>query len=160
MRSRSHAFRAAMGHFATGVTVVTGLDRAGGPVGLTANSVASVSLEPRMLLVCVSRTSSSLGSILDDGRFGVSILGAEGEGLARSFSRERPDSRFRGVPLLEAPSGLPLLADAIAWLDCRVWKSLDAGDHTILIGEVEEFGTGEETPPLVFFRGRYGSFAP
>ena len=152
-------FRETMACFATGVTVVTAVDSDRGAVGLTANSVASVSLNPRLVLVCVAQNSTSLGTILASGQFGLSVLGSGDEEVARRFSLEPPDHRFRGLELRESVSGVPLLANAVAWVECRIWKSLDAGDHTIVIGQVEACGPGPVTRPLVFFRRRYGTFS-
>jgi len=153
-------FRQTMGHFATGVTIVTSIDAEGKPVGLTANSVASVSLVPSLLLVCVDRGSSSLAAIRDTGAFGVSVLREEDEDLAHRFSVEAPGVRFRGVESRPSPAGVPLLPDPLAWMDCRLWKWFEAGDHMILIGEVVDCGADPESRPLVFFRGRYGSISP
>lgn len=153
-------FRTVMGHFATGVTLVTGSDAGGDPVGLTANAVASVSLDPALLLVCLDRESSSLPVLLETGRFAVSILGAEDEELARRFSGEAPEDRFQGLDLRRASTGAPILSRALAWADCRVWKTMEAGDHVILVGRVLACGISEEGPPLVFFQGAYGTVAP
>lgn len=152
-------FRETMACFATGVTVVTAIDPDRGAVGLTANSVASVSLNPRLVLVCVAQSSTSLGAILASGRFGLSVLGSGDEALASRFSLEPADHRFHGLELRESVSGVPLLSNAVAWVECRVWKSLDAGDHTIVIGQVEACGPGPASQPLVFFHRRYGTFS-
>jgi len=152
-------FRETMASFATGVTVVTAVDPERGAVGLTANSVASVSLNPRLVLVCVAQDSASLGAILASGHFGLSVLASGDEDLARRFSAEPPDHRFRGLELRESVSGVPLLSNSVAWVECQVWKSVDAGDHMIVIGRVEACGPGPGTRPLVFFRRRYGTFS-
>jgi flavin reductase (DIM6/NTAB) family NADH-FMN oxidoreductase RutF len=150
-------FRHVMGHFATGVTVVTRRAPGRDPVGLTANAVASVSLEPRLLLVCMDRGSSSLSVLLDTGRFGISVLRAEDAALARRFSEEIPDERFRDMTLRESAAGVPVLAVALAWIGCRVWRTVEAGDHLILIGEVVDSWSDATGRPLVFFRGRFGT---
>jgi len=152
-------FRETMACFATGVTVVTAVDLEGGAVGLTVNSVTSVSLNPLLVLVCVAHGSASLEAILDSGHFGLSVLGNEDEAMARRFSLEPPDHRFRGLELRESVSGVPLLSNAVAWVECRVWKSVDAGDHVIVIGQVEACSPGSVARPLVFFRRRYGTFS-
>lgn len=159
MREESERFRHVMGHFATGVSVVSGVDGTGRPVGLTANSVASVSLEPRLVLVCMDLGSSTLGAIEATGAFAISILRAGRSELALRFAREAPGERFRGIPLRENDSGLPILDEALAWIACTLWRSVDAGDHRILIGEVTECGAAEGAP-LIFHRGDYGTFAP
>lgn len=154
------AFRDVMGRFATGVTLVTGLDQEQTPVGLTANAVASVSLDPPLLMVGLDRDSSSLPALLDTGRFGVSVLRAEHEHLAHRFSLAAPEDRFAGLELRTTSSGIPIFDDGLAWIDCRVWRPVEAGDHILLLGEVIDCGAGDPGPPLVFFRGSYGTVAP
>ncbi len=151
------AFRRVMGHFATGVTVVTGLAPGGEAVGLTVNSVTSVSLEPRLVLVCADRESDSRSVFLETGRFGISILRVEDQSLAARFAREEPEERFVGVGLRWSKSGLPFLANALAWIECELWRAVDAGDHSVLFGEVLDCGVGEGGRPLVFFQGGYGT---
>ncbi len=153
----SAGFRSVMGNFATGVTVVTGSAADGTAVGLTVNSVASVSLEPRLVLICTDKESESRGVLLETGRFGISILRLEDRALAPRFAAEDPGERFTGIPLRWSDSGIPFLADALAWLECRVWRNVDAGDHSVMIGEVLDFGGGGSGRPLVFFRGGYGT---
>jgi 3-hydroxy-9,10-secoandrosta-1,3,5(10)-triene-9,17-dione monooxygenase reductase component len=153
-------FRHVMGHFATGVTVVSGLDPDGNPVGLTANAVTSVSLEPRLLLVGMDRGSSSLEALLETGQFGISVLRAEDEALARRFAEEAPGVRFRGLDLEDVGADVPILRGALAWLACSVWRTVEAGDHTLLLGEVVKCSADTEGRPLVFFRGGYGTVAP
>jgi flavin reductase (DIM6/NTAB) family NADH-FMN oxidoreductase RutF len=160
MVDQSERFRKVLGHFATGVTVVTGSDREATPVGLTANSMASVSLRPPLVLVCVDRGSSSLAAILETGTFGVSILRAHQEALARRFATEVRGERFRELHLRRSTRGVPFLPDPLAWVECSLWKAVEAGDHTILIGEVHEFGADEDGAPLLFFRGEYGTIEP
>lgn len=146
-----------MSHFATGVTVVTGADASGSPVGLTANAVASVSLDPCLLLVCVNRSSTSLQAILAAGRFGVSVLRASDADLARRFATAPARERFQGIDLLVSAGGTPVLARALAWLECSVWRTVDAGDHTVVFGEVLDCRADAEGDPLVFFRSGYGT---
>ena len=128
-------------------------------MGLTANAVASVSLEPRLVLVCMDRMSDSLGTVLATRRFGLSILGAEDESLARRFSDDDPNERFMGIGLRKVGSGVSVLAGALAWLDCRVWREFEAGDHLIILGEVLECGVEGDGDPLIFFKGEYGTVA-
>lgn len=153
-------FRSVMGRFATGVTLVTGRDREGAPVGLTANAVASVSLDPPLLLVCLDRGSASRPVLEEAGSFAVSILRAGQGPLARRFSREDPEERFRDLALREEVTGAPILDGALGWADCRLWRTVEAGDHTILLGEVVACGGAEDDDPLVFYCGRFGTFEP
>jgi flavin reductase (DIM6/NTAB) family NADH-FMN oxidoreductase RutF len=146
-------FRSVMGHFATGVTVVTA-GTADGPVGMTANAVCSLSLEPLLLLVAFDNESRTLPAVQATGRFGVNILAAGQEDLARLFaSKANEREKFRGVPHA-MHDGIPVIDGALAWIGCRLERLIPAGDHTIGIGAVEsaEAGRGD---PLLWFRGVY-----
>jgi 3-hydroxy-9,10-secoandrosta-1,3,5(10)-triene-9,17-dione monooxygenase reductase component len=148
-------FRAVMGHFATGVTVVTAAT-ADGPVGLTANAVCSLSLDPLLLLVCFDNAARTLPVVRSTGRFGVNVLGADQEDLARLFASKRPErEKFAGVAHT-VHDGIPVIEGALAWVGCRLERVVPGGDHTIGIGAVEaaEAGSGE---PLLWFRGTYRS---
>ena len=146
-------FRSVMGHFATGVTVVTATT-ADGPVGMTANAVCSLSLDPLLLLVAFDNEARTLPAVRATGRFGVNVLAAGQEELARLFASKRPESeKFAGVPHT-VHDGIPVIEDALAWVGCRLERLIPGGDHTIGIGAVEaaEAGLGE---PLLWFRGSY-----
>ena len=143
-----------MGHFPTGVTVVTSRSPDASPCGLTANSVASVSLVPLLVLVCLDRDASSHGCITDGGAFAISVLSADDEDLARRFAKGGWRDRFRGVDLREAVTGSPILSRALAWMDCRVTEVYQAGDHSIVVGEVVA-SDARDGNPLLFFRGKY-----
>jgi flavin reductase (DIM6/NTAB) family NADH-FMN oxidoreductase RutF len=160
-----------MGRFATGVAVITGRSASGEFLGFTANSLTSVSLEPPLVLICVDRDSASRDSLVKSGRFAVSLLRRDQEPLARRFAGEARETRFQDLALHFPPGGVPVLQDALAWLDCRVWRLVEAGDHTVLFGLVEaagdvtgggrETGAGDGPPkPLVYFRKSYGTVAP
>jgi flavin reductase (DIM6/NTAB) family NADH-FMN oxidoreductase RutF len=151
-------FRRVMGHFTTGVTVVTTLRPDGTPCGLTLSALASVSLEPTMLLVCVDRASDSHAFIAAYGAFAVNVLAeGTGEGLARRFAGK--EDKFQGVQFAAAATGAPVLADSLAWMDCRLVEALPGGDHTIYLGEVVAADARPGTP-LVYLRGGYGRLAP
>jgi flavin reductase (DIM6/NTAB) family NADH-FMN oxidoreductase RutF len=146
-------FRSVMGHFATGVTVVTA-HAPEGPVGMTANAVCSLSLEPLLLLVAFDNESRTLPVVRETGRFGVNILAAGQEELARLFASKTDERRkFAGVPHA-MHDGIPVIDGALAWIGCRLERLIPAGDHTIGIGAVEaaEAGSGD---PLLWFRGGY-----
>ena len=146
-------FRSVMGNFATGVTVITATGEAG-PVGMTANAVASLSLEPLLLLVAFDNTARTLQVVRDTERFGVNVLGAGQEELARLFASKAPeDAKFAGVPHT-VHDGLPVLDGTIAWVGCRLERLVDGGDHTIGIGAVESAEAGDGRP-LLWFRGGY-----
>lgn len=152
-------FRRVLGHFATGVAVVAARDGDGSPHGLTANALASVSLEPLLVLVCVEHTADTHDVIVAAESFAISILREDGEALARRFANYDSAVKFRGVPHREAVTGAPILEEALAWVDCRLWASYDGGDHTIFVGEVVD-AWAEDGPPLVYFRGGYGRVGP
>ena len=143
-----------MGNFTTGVAVVTARTPDGRPCGLTANSVASVSLDPLLVLVCVDREAASHACIVDGGAFALSILDGRHEPLARRFAADDRAARFEELEYRTEVTGSPVLVDALAWLDCRVRDVHEAGDHSIVVGEVVacDARAGE---PLIFFRGEY-----
>lgn len=128
-------FRRALGQFATGITVVTGRDPEGRPFGLTVSSFTSVSLAPPLVLFCLA-TRSELNAPLGQTRlFGVSVLSEEQEGWSTRFATPGID-RFAGVEPVEAAHGVPLVPDALVWLECRVTDVYPGGDHSIYLGEV------------------------
>jgi len=147
-------FRSVMGHFATGVTVVTAATPEG-PVGMTANAVCSLSLEPLLLLVAFDNEARTLSAVHRTGRFGVNVLAAGQEELARLFaSKLRDRDKFAGIAHT-VNDGIPVLDGVLAWVGCRLERLIPAGDHTIGIGAVEAAEAGQEGTPLLWFRGRY-----
>ena len=157
MNAETLSFRAVMSRFATGVTVVTATG-ARGPVGMTANAVCSLSLDPLLLLVCFDNQARTLEVVRQTGRFGVNVLAAGQEPLARRFASKAPeDDKFNGVRH-HTHDGIPVLEGAHAWMACRLHELMPGGDHTIGVGAptaIEE-GAGE---PLLWYRGAYGRFA-
>ena len=153
-------FRELMGRFATGVAVITVADRERYH-GMTANAVASVSLDPLLLLVCVDRTTHMHGMLASSGRFVVNILAADQERVSRLFAQKmEPELRsLRGERFHLGASGSPILSEALAYLDCRLSSAYDGGDHTIFVGEVIDGATLREAPPLIFYRGGYRTLA-
>ena len=147
-------FRRVMGHFATGVTIVTSHDGAGKLGGLTANAVASVSLEPPMVLVCVDKKSDSYPLFDASQTFAINILAQEQETLSRRFAKSGGD-KFTGIGYRIGTTGAPLLSDTIGFLDCRIRHTFDAGDHTIYVGEAVDISVESESDPLLYFRGGY-----
>jgi flavin reductase (DIM6/NTAB) family NADH-FMN oxidoreductase RutF len=148
-------FRAVMGHFATGVAVVT-VDAPSGPQGMTANAVASLSLDPVLVLVCFDNGARTLPEVQRAGRFGVNVLASDQEHLARRFA-SKADAKFDEVPH-SVHDGIPVLDGAVAWVGCDLDRLVPGGDHTIGIGAVHaaELGTpGAE--PLIWLRGDYGT---
>jgi flavin reductase (DIM6/NTAB) family NADH-FMN oxidoreductase RutF len=150
------AFRHAMGHFATGVTVVTSVDADGQPVGTTANAVTSVSLDPPLVLVCLDHASSTLAAMRRHGAFVVNVLSAPQEHLSANFARRGLAAVWDGVRHQPGPTGSPRLHGALATVECTVQHQLTAGDHEIVVGRVREVvTTGQEDTPLLFWRGSY-----
>ncbi|MFD8659687.1 flavin reductase family protein [Streptomyces globisporus] len=148
-------FRRVLGHFASGVTVVTARD-ADGPTGFACQSFASLSLDPPLVTFMVARTSTTWPRIARAGVFCVNILGAEQGALCRGFAVSGAD-KFAGVAYGEAPAtGSPLLDSAPAWIDCRVHAVHTGGDHLIVVGRVEALGAEEQGEPLLFHRGAFG----
>lgn len=153
-------FRRVVGHFATGVAVVTSCRDDGSPCGLTASAVASLSLDPTLVLVCIDRASESHRWIETAGVYALNVLeGSRGETLARRFATGGAEDKFRGTAWRTERTGSPVLEDALAWLDCRVDSAVAAGDHTIFVGEVLS-GDAREGTPLLYYRGGYGRFEP
>jgi flavin reductase ActVB len=152
----STEFREALAHFASGVTIITARNGSG-PVGFTASAFTSVSLVPPLVLVCIAHTASAHDAVVAAQSFGVSVLG-EGQGwIAEQFARHGVD-RFDGVPLrVEDSGGVPLIDGALVQLECRRHVTHTAGDHTILIGEVQR-GVTRSGRPLVHFARRLGGF--
>ncbi|HYM15086.1 MAG TPA: flavin reductase family protein [Dehalococcoidia bacterium] len=154
-------YRAVIGHFATGVTVIT--TAAGDELqGMTANAVASLSLDPVMLLVCVEKGTYT-HRVIEQGRvFAVNVLGDHQEDISRLFAQHaEPElGSLRGVPFRRGVTGAPVLEDCVAFLECRVASIHSGGDHSMVIGEVVEQGIVRDGAPLLFFRGRYRTLAP
>lgn len=147
------ALRHAFGSFMTGVTVVTAHAPDGSPIGFTANSFTSVSLDPPLLLVCLAKTSSNYAAFCAARGFGVNILAETQVGISNTFARPVED-RFAGVTWRKGPQGAPLLEGVSAWFDCAMHKTVDAGDHMILMGEVKAFDANAK-PGLGYARGAY-----
>lgn len=152
----SLTFREIMGSFPTGVAVITTRSIEGRPVGLTANAVSSVSLDPPQLLVCIARSRYTARAIEDTGAFAVNFLSKSQQQLAELFASPAPD-KFDGTKILEGKLGLPLIAGALAQAECKVTKAVDAGDHLIFIGLVHH-GRAQRGVPLMFFRRNYGEW--
>jgi flavin reductase (DIM6/NTAB) family NADH-FMN oxidoreductase RutF len=152
------AFREAMGEFPTGVTVVTVASGNGTMHGMTVNSFSSVSLDPMLVLVCLTEKSCGLGLIERAGAFVVNVLSAGQQDISRRFAdRNRPAgaAMFDGVPFEPGVTGCPVLVDATAAFDCRLWQSHRAGDHLIVLGEIVALVHRPRLEPLIFHAGQY-----
>lgn len=146
-------FRRACGQFATGVTVVTVLDNHGRPHGMTLNSFTSVSLDPPLVLVSIDLRNATLGHFLASSHFGINVLEERQEFLSRRFSSPSAN-RFEGVEWTHGETGVPMLAGAIANLECAVTRGFEAGDHSVLIGHVVSARCAAGKP-LVFYGSGY-----
>ena len=149
-------YRRAMGCFATGITVVTAADAQGAWSGMTVNSLASVSLEPRLLLWCLGVDSARYAPFAEADTWGVTVLGADGEAVARRFSQAATQDVRAGDA--EALAGVSVLREGLAQLACRTHDKTRVGDHLIIIGEVLDV-RAREGAALTFFRGGYGTIA-
>lgn len=145
--------RRIMGHFATGVTVITTTDGAGAPYGLTANAFTSLSLNPPLVLICVDKTVQCYPHFDGSKLFAVNVLNEEQEDLSRRFATKGIE-KFNGIPWRKGESGLALLDGAISHIECRVIHAYDGGDHTIYVGEVLSASASGDRP-LMFFKGKY-----
>jgi flavin reductase (DIM6/NTAB) family NADH-FMN oxidoreductase RutF len=149
------SFRDALGRFATGVAFVTAAPD-GEPTGLIVNSLTSVSLDPPLVAFSPSRSSLTWQRMRRTGRFGVNVLGRQHEGFAERAAPAGAD-RFAGLHWELGRDGVPLLADALATLECQIVAEHPAGDHSIVVGRVTHLQTSEAKDPLVFFAGAYGT---
>jgi len=149
-----HTFREALGRFTTGVAFVTAAPD-GKPAGLIVNSLASVSLDPPLVSFCPSRGSLTWSRIRRTGRFGVNVLGSRHERFARRATPAGAD-RFADLDWELGRSGVPLLTDALAGLECEIVAEHPAGDHWIVVGRVDELRVAPAADPLVFFAGEFG----
>ena len=147
----ARSFREALGRFATGVAFVTAAPD-GQPAGLIINSLASVSLEPPLLSFCPARSSLTWQRMRRAGRFGVNVLGRQHEDFAVRATPAGAD-RFAGLDWKPGPGGVPLLADALASLECEIVAEHPAGDHWIVVGRVDDLHTSPANDPLVFYAG-------
>ena len=153
------AFRAALGMFATGVTIVTARDADGVLVGLTANSFNSVSLEPPLVLWSLSRQAGSMPAFARGSHYAINILAADQHALAVRFAGKSAD-RFEGVAFHVNAAGAPLLDGAAAVFECFNRSQYEEGDHVIFVGEVERCSHREGAVPLIYHGGRYFSELP
>lgn len=151
-------FRKALGHFATGVTIVTTLTSSGEKQGITANSFNSVSLDPPLVLVSLARSLACFEHFCGCEAFAVNILKADQQELSTRFSCRGAD-KWRGVADEPGVLGVPVLRDRLALFECRRYAQYDGGDHAILLGQVERFEMAADDPPLIYYRGQYRQIA-
>ena len=155
----SAEFRRVLGHYPTGVTVVTAATD-GGPVGLAIGSFGSVSLDPPLVMFCPGRSSNSWPAIQASGSFCVNVLAEDQAEVSSLFAGRDPD-KFAGVAWDTRATGSPVIEGCLAWIDCTIETTHEAGDHWIAIGRVADLGVGRpEAGPLIFFKGSYGGVRP
>ena len=148
------SFRSVLGRFASGITVITAIDADGRDVGMTVSAFSSVSLQPPLVQACVDRAASMFDALQHAERFGVNVLAAEQEALSRRFAAVESSHRFEGIGYVRGESGVVLLEDALAHMECTVVSRFDAGDHMLFVGEVER-ATARDARPLLYYRGGY-----
>ncbi|MEU5994817.1 flavin reductase family protein [Spirillospora sp. NPDC047418] len=153
-------FRRVLGHYPTGVVVVTALDPAGAAIGMTVGSFTSVSLDPPLVAFLPDKGSSSWRALRESGeRFCVNVLSAAQEDVCRAVAMRKTD-KFHDIGWHPSPAGNPVIDGAVAWIDCVTEQLHDAGDHQIVVGRVLNLQVSEGEPPLLFHQGAYGTFTP
>jgi 3-hydroxy-9,10-secoandrosta-1,3,5(10)-triene-9,17-dione monooxygenase reductase component len=146
--------RDVLGHFASGVTVVTAQGEHG-PIGFTCQSFSSLSLDPPLVAIAPARASRTWPRLRELGRFCVNVLAEDQTALSARFARSSAD-KFAGVSWRPSPQGQPVLDDVVAWIDCELWAEYDGGDHTLVAARVLDLGADAGRRPLLFHRGAYG----
>lgn len=159
MRVDPSEFRRILGHWTSGVAVVATVTHDGAPRALTASAVASVSLEPPLVLACVERSADTHDAIRHARVFSINVLPQSGERLARRFAGDETAEKFTGIAYRSEVTGSPILEDALAWVDCTLYDVYDGGDHGIFVGTVVA-GFAREGEPLVYYRSGYHRLLP
>lgn len=154
-------FRQTLGRFATGITVVTTINPAGGYHGITVNSFTSVSLTPPLVLICIDKSTEAHRILPQSGIFCANILHEDQQFLSDRFAGREPDNSkpFEDIALRTAATGAPIFEGSLGFVDCRIVQAYDGGDHTIFLGEVAGLGTFEEASPangpLLYYKSNY-----
>jgi len=151
-------YRAVLGQFCTGVTVITTVDD-GEPIGFACQSFAALSLDPPLVLFCPTRHSRAWASIERSGQFCVNVLASDQRNVSSTFG-SRGEDKFAGVDWTPSPAGSPILGGALTWIDCAVETVHEAGDHYLVIGRVQELADPSNHQPLLFYRGAYTATEP
>lgn len=147
-------FRRLMGHWATGVSVITA-EGENGPAGATANALTSLSLEPPLVLVCFDLSSRTLSAVRDSERFCINMLAAEQESVSRLFATKKSQEEKFGEIDFRLEHGAPVIEGALAWIVCTLDSELRRGDHVVAIGQVVDGAFDREAHPLLFYRASY-----
>ena len=155
----SAEFRRVLGHYPTGVTVVTGVAD-DGPAGLAIGSFGSVSLEPPLVMFCPGKSSNSWPVIEASGSFCVNVLAEDQAAVSSLFAGRDPD-KFAGISWSTRVTGSPVIEGCLAWIDCTIETVHEGGDHWIVVGRVADLGVGRpDSGPLIFLKGGYGAVGP
>lgn len=157
MQIGQRMFREVTGHYPTGVVVVTGRDETGGVLAMVVGTFSSVSLDPPLVSFMPMKTSRTFDRMRGCGSLCINILGGEQEDVVLKIAQRWQD-KLDGIDWFPSPSGDPVLAESIAWIDTRIWKTVEAGDHWIVLCSVSDLAVTNPVSPLIFFQGGYGSF--
>ncbi|MBV7508282.1 flavin reductase family protein [Bacillus sp. sid0103] len=148
-------FKQIMGNYPTGVTIVTTKKEDGTPVGLTVNSFASVSLDPLLVLWSIDHRSSLLEEFKESGKFAIHVLAEEQVELCKTFATKHSD-RFSTCDWKLSSNGLPIIDGVLGVFECKTFKAIEAGDHTVFIGEVTDLQINKEKDPMLYHRRTFG----
>lgn len=148
------AFRNIMGHFTTGVAIVTTIAKNGAPIGMTVNSFTSVSLNPPLVLVCLNNSAGTISQFINADDFAISVLADNQKDISQTFAKRHSD-RFADAHWHKGENNMPLIEGAIAHFECKRTNIHDGGDHTIMLGEVMRAQLLSDDEPLIFYRGEY-----
>jgi 3-hydroxy-9,10-secoandrosta-1,3,5(10)-triene-9,17-dione monooxygenase reductase component len=152
-------FRDSLGHFCTGVTVIT-TATPDGPVGFACQAFAAVSLDPPLVLFCPTKGSGTWPAIEASGRFCANMLASDQAQVSAVFGKRGVADRFAGIRWAPSDRGVPVLLDALTWVEAAIETVHEAGDHYVVIGRVVEVGAASDDAPLLFHRGRYTTTEP
>lgn len=148
------AFRDAVGSFATGVMVMTCTGGSEGLIGVTMNSFSSVSLDPPLVSFCIAESLTEFQTLLDTEKFALNLLREDQQELSNQFAKTGPD-KWRGVSYREGPNSAPIIEPNHGVLLCTKHAQYECGDHYIVVARVDEIESGDDEPPLIFYRGKY-----
>ncbi|MGK9270879.1 flavin reductase family protein [Williamsia muralis] len=152
-----HVFREVMGHYPTGVVVVTGRDNEGDILAMVVGTFNSVSLDPPLVSFMPMMTSRTFARMRECSSLCINILGGEQEDIVLTIA-QRWENKLDGIDWFPSPSGDPVLSESIAWIDTTIWNTVEAGDHWIVLCRVNDMAVANPVSPLIFFQGGYGSF--
>ncbi|MEC9341569.1 MAG: flavin reductase family protein [Pseudomonadota bacterium] len=153
----ARALRDVFGQFCTGVTAVCTTDASGNSYGITVNSFSSLSLDPPLAMFAIVRDSDTLKPLRESGHFCINILGASQQEVSNRLAKKGGPEKMAQIPTRVARTGAPVIADAVAYLDCSLYELYEGGDHLIVVGEIQEAKVLSDEAPLLYFRSAYRS---